>query len=189
MLNRFIQYLDALDIKLQKMFSHQATFIKCKIGCSKCCENGNYPMSELEYANLLDYYNLLSGKLKNVIDENIKNLLETNKGENYVCPFLIKGICSVYTARPLICRTFGLLSYNKEKEKNIPFCVDLGLNYAEVYDNKTSKSISKGADGTAPIAFNIDRQYLRSSEFEKEFNICFGEDKKMIDWLREDFSK
>ncbi len=186
MLDRYIKFLYFLDEELNKMFSSQKPFIKCKVGCALCCKDGDFPMSELEYLNLLDYYRLLSGDLKNTIDNNIKTLLKSNNEENYVCPFLVKDICSVYPVRPIICRTFGLISFTKQGRKKIPFCVDMGLNYSEVFDKKSSKIIAKAPDGTEPNAYNIDRIFLRSKEFEQSFNIYFGEDKRMIDWLKDE---
>jgi len=171
------------------MFTNQAPFIKCKVGCAKCCKDGDFPTSELEYVNLMDYYRLLSDDLKNIIKKNIQSLLKLNNEKNYVCPFLIKDLCSVYPARPIICRTFGLISYTSKGRKKIPFCVELGLNYSKVFDKKTSKIIKLAEDGTEPIAYNIDRTFLRSKEFEQSFNICFGEDKRMVDWLKEDFNE
>ena len=186
MLNRYIEYLCLLDEKLKKMFAKQAPFIQCKIGCALCCKEGDFPTSELEYANIIDYYSFLSEDLKNIINNNVKTLIDSDNGQNYTCPFLVKDICTVYTARPIICRTFGLIAYNKKGRKKIPFCVDLGLNYSEVFDKDSSKIIRIASDGTEPKAYNIDRAFLRSKEIEKEFNIYFGEDKRLIDWLKEE---
>ena len=69
----------------------------------------------------------------------------------------------------------------------MPFCVDLGLNYANVF--KDGVITENAEDGTEPVAYNIDRSFLRSSKFEKEFDIFFGEDKPLVEWLREDFER
>ena len=46
---RYEIFLYTLNKELQKMFDNQAEFIKCKEGCSYCCEQGEYPFSELEF--------------------------------------------------------------------------------------------------------------------------------------------
>ena len=186
MFNRFQHYLEIIDIRLAEMFKAQAPFIKCKIGCAYCCREGDYPVSELEYVNMMLYYNQLQDNLKDAINENISSLLEKKREKYYECPFLIKGVCSIYLARPLICRTFGLISYTESGRKKIPFCVNLGLNYSEVFDEETSKIVNCAEDGTEPIAYNVDRLFLRSKEMEETFNIFFGEDKALIDWLKDE---
>ena len=187
MIERYKEYLDFLDSKLEKMFNSQAPFIKCQRGCAYCCKEGEYPISELEYIYLMLYYNTLDDTLKDKINENISDLLNQSRKKMYECPFLVDNICSVYPARAIICRTFGLISYDKSDKKRIPFCINIGLNYSDVFDKYTNKIIKKAEDGTEPVAFNIDRTFLRSNKFEKEFNIFFGEDKPLIDWLEEEF--
>ena len=187
MIEKYKEYLDFLDSKLNKMFNSQAPFIKCKKGCAYCCKEGEYPISELEYIYLMLYYNTLEDELKDRINEKISDLLKQSRKKMYECPFLIDNNCSVYPARAIICRTFGLISYDQKQKKRIPFCVDIGLNYSEVFDKKTNKIIKKAEDGSEPVAYNIDRNFLRSNKMEKEFNIFFGEDKPLIDWLEEEF--
>ena len=187
MINRYHKYLEIIDYKLKKMFEEQAPFIKCKIGCSYCCKEGEYPLSELEFVDLMLYYNELDGNIRGAINENISRLLESKRQKFYECPFLIKGVCSVYPARPIICRTFGLISIRENGLNKMPFCVDLGLNYANAADTETSTIVKCAPDGTMPVAYNIDRKFLRSHEMEETFNIFFGKDKAMVDWLKEEF--
>ena len=189
MINRYREYLSVLDKKLNNMFSKQSAFIKCKKGCVYCCKNGEYPMSELEYVYLMTEYNNLSSEIKQRVDENIKELISNECPREYTCPFLLGDICSVYNARAIICRTFGLISFYKDERKKIPFCVDMGLNYSEVYNKETGKLEKVAPDGTEPMAHNVDRRTLRSKVVEKEFDIFFGEDKSLYNFLKEDFSE
>lgn len=189
MINRYRKYLSILDAKLEGMFERQKPFIKCKKGCVYCCSEGDYPMSELEFIDIMLAYQELNPELKLEVENNIKNLISKEKSTLYKCPFLINKACAVYSARALICRTFGLISYYKNERKKIPFCVDLGLNYAEVFNKNTGKIEAIAQDGTEPLAFNVSRNVLRSKETEKDFGIFFGEDKTLYDWLKEDFKK
>lgn len=185
MITRYKEYLNFLDEKLSKMFEEQSPFIKCKPGCAYCCKEGEYPISELEYVNLMFAYENLDTEIKEKVNENISQLLVSDRKKMYLCPFLVDNKCSVYKSRAIICRTFGLLSFDEKGKKRMPFCVDLGLNYANVY--KDGVIAGKSEDGTEPVAHNIDRRFLRSSKFEKEFDIFFGEDKPLVEWLSEDF--
>lgn len=186
MITRYQKYLDFLDEKLSKMFSAQLPFVKCKEGCAYCCKEGEYPLSELEYIYLMFAYEALAPDVKEKVNENILELISAKKTKMYQCPFLIDNRCAVYLNRAIICRTFGLLSFDDKGKKRIPFCVDLGLNYADVF--KDGVITANAEDGTEPVAYNIDRRFLRSSTFEKEYGIFFGDDKPLVEWLKEDFS-
>ena len=187
MINRYKKYLEIVDAGFKNILKEQAPFIKCKKGCSYCCKEGEYPLSELEYVYLMFYYTTLSDDIRAIINQNIDNLLKQNRQKFYSCPFLINDECSVYAARPLICRTFGLISIGKQKSK-IPFCVDLGLNYTSVYDKERNAFIWDENDAVVPKAYNIDRTVLRNNEKAELFDINFGEDKALVEWLREDYA-
>ncbi len=187
MIVRYREYLAALDKKLDEMFKKQAPFIKCKKGCAFCCKDGEFPISELEYIGIMFRYEELEDSIKEKVDANINRLLKSKRTKMYECPFLVDNICSVYKARGIICRTFGLISYYGNEHSKMPFCVEMDLNYAEVYDKESEKIVKNASDGTIPTAFNIDRRTLRNKSVEKEFHILFGEDKPLIEWLKEDF--
>ena len=51
-LKKYEAYLKYLNEKLGKFFQEQAPYIFCKEGCSHCCESGEYPLSEVEFAYL-----------------------------------------------------------------------------------------------------------------------------------------
>lgn len=186
MINRYRKYLEILDVKLRHMFEKQAPFIKCKKGCTYCCKEGEYPLSELEYINLMFCYNTLPSETRGIINQNIAKLIEDDRQKFYECPFLVKEECSVYPARPIICRTFGLISFRNDGRPKMPFCVDLGLNYADVRDKDSHMLVKCADDGTEPVAYNIDLKTLKNAEMQELFDIYFGEDRALISWLKED---
>ena len=139
MITRYRAYLEFLDKELAKMFEAQKPFIKCKEGCAYCCKEGEYPISELEYINLMLCFNDLPDEIKDKVNENIADLLEKERSKMYPCPFLVNDKCTVYKARAIIWRTFGLISYNDKGKKRMPFCVNLNMNYANVFDKNLRK--------------------------------------------------
>lgn len=186
MITRYREYLEFLDEKLGKMFEAQKPFIKCKEGCAYCCKEGEYPLTELEYVCMMLAYNELEDEIKDRVTENIINLLKKSREKLYECPFLLDNRCSIYKARGIICRTFGLISYDDKDKKRIPFCVNLDLNYSNVYDKEKHMIVSKAEDGTEPAAYNITRKVLITPKVEKQFDIFFGEDKSLVEWLSEE---
>ena len=108
------------------------------------------------------------------------------------CPFLINHRCSVYPYRMIICRTFGLSYYDKDEyEKRnvlkVPFCIEQGLNYSEVYDqgNKTfsTELFKKTGYKKEPLTYNLGVEFLVKKFGQEIMDLDFGEFKRLIDWL------
>lgn len=191
---RYEIFLYTLNKELQKMFDNQAEFIKCKEGCSYCCEQGEYPFSELEFNYLIEGYKQLDSNTKKIIKENIKQINKeksknTDKIFMHKCPFLIDKRCSVYQNRGIICRTFGLLCEHNDGRLTIPFCHEYGLNYAQLYDKELGQLIDE-RDGiklskTEPAAFRIERDNITNLSIAKNLNIVWGDSKTMIDFINQ----
>lgn len=188
----YILYMAYLNKKLGKFFDDQKPYISCKRGCSKCCENGEYPFSELEHEFLMIGFSKLKPdiqkKIVNKISE-IKRAKENSDGVfTYECPFLINHECSVYDFRGIICRSFGLMSINPNGKTKIPFCAFENLNYSNVVDEETKiislKKYQKlGKDVPEPLAYNVSYGFLTSENIEKSFHLNFGEKKSLIEWF------
>ena len=191
---RYEIFLYTLNKELQKMFDNQAEFIKCKEGCSYCCEKGEYPFSELEFNYLIEGYKQLDSNTKKIIKENIKQINKeksknTDKIFMHKCPFLIDKRCSVYNNSGIICRTFGLLCEHNDGRLTIPFCHEYGLNYAQLYDKELGQLIDE-RDGiklskTEPAAFRIERDNIMNLSIAKNLNIVWGDSKTMIDFINQ----
>lgn len=191
---RYEIFLYTLNKELQKMFDNQSEFIKCKEGCSYCCEKGEYPFSELEFNYLIDGYKQLDENTKKIIKENIKTINEEKKQNTekifmHKCPFLINKRCSVYNNRGIICRTFGLLCEHNDGRLTIPFCHEYGLNYAQLYDKELGQLIDE-RDGiklskTEPAAYRIERDNIMNLSIAKNLNIVWGDSKTMLDFINQ----
>lgn len=113
MLNNYINYLEVLRHKLNGFFKQQKPYIFCKKGCAKCCQNGEYPFSQIEFELLRVGFMNLPPEIQQKIVENI-SVIKAHKANNnakvftYECPFLINNECSLYPYRGIISRTFGL---------------------------------------------------------------------------------
>jgi Fe-S-cluster containining protein len=89
--------------------------ISCRKGCDGCCRH--ITLFPVEAA-------ALAAALRECSPEKsarIRNLARTASADR--CPLLEEGICLLYQARPIICRTHGLpLIADREGEKTIDFC-------------------------------------------------------------------
>jgi len=198
MINAYKKYLEIIHERmLKKYFNQQKDYIFCKEGCSHCCEKGQYPFSALELKYLMLGYNKLSQEEKDIIQQKIEQIITNAKSAKnkvflHECPFLINKKCSVYDYRGIICRTHGLLFFinneNGESINKIPYCVNYGLNYSNVYDKET-KTISTELWGKSgieeePVAYNLSLKFLLNNVLTKELGLDFGEEKALVDWFK-----
>ncbi len=195
-MKNYLKFLNYLMGNIDKYFAEQSPYIKCKMGCAKCCSNGDYPFSEMEVKLLKIGFSQLDNDTKNIILKNIRETIDAKKqhtGETrftYACPFLINNVCSVYEFRGLICRTFGLI-YSKEGEKmKIPFCAYEGLNYSNVLDKEKDMLMEEKMKALGievePKAYNIHYDFLSSERVSKAFGFDYGKRGPLIDLLASD---
>lgn len=195
-LDNYILYLAFVTTKLEKFFENQSPYIRCKKGCSKCCEDGCYPFSKAEFDFLIIGFLKLPAEIQKKVKANICKLKAEqtehknkfpNKDFMHKCPFLIDNECCVYDYRGIICRSFGLISINDKGASKIPFCAFEGLNYANVLEPETKiislEKYKKLNIDKEPLAFNVSYDFLTSKDMEQQFNITFGEKRALIDWF------
>lgn len=84
-----------------KVYSKYSSSMKCSEGCSKCCYT-DISVFEVELERIKDWFNALEINLQNELLELWKRPLEAG-----ACAFLYNDRCSIYEARPVICRTQG----------------------------------------------------------------------------------
>lgn len=156
-------FIDKLDKRLNEYFELHKEHISCSIGCSFCCEAGDYPLSQAELEYLMQGFMSLDEEAKIDVQNNIKHI---EKGG--ACPFLINKTCSIYPYRPIICRVHGLAYICHDKVVKVPFCVNDGKNYFNVYKD--------GEIEINPIKENLDTIYL-SEKYD------LGEVRNLFDWI------
>lgn len=200
MLEKYEEHLNKITDEISSYFNEQKDYIKCKQGCSICCSNSYYPITELEYSYIkkelenfsIDEIESLQKKALEIYKQR-KEFLKTHseaKDFEYVCPFLRDNLCCVYTHRPLICRSHGLIvkeyydSLYRDKTKSyMPYCVNLGLNYAQVYDTTkrafSYEKIESLGLKTKPEAYDISCSALMKT-FE---DLTFGDVRMIYEWI------
>lgn len=123
-------YLKQLHEKVaehnQKVEAHYPQGMHCKNGCSKCCYV-DLSVFNIEAEFIRDWFSSLSLEVKSIIKEKWNKPLAVQ--ENFFgqmvesCPFLVNESCSIYEARPLICRTQGLpLKFTLEEQEDVDAC-------------------------------------------------------------------
>ena len=192
-IRKYELYLQFLEKKLKSFFEEQAPYIYCKEGCSYCCEKGEYPFSEIEFAYLMMGVRTLDAEIVRVIENNIIELKKQKESANpdkpfmHQCPFLVNKRCSLYNFRGIICRSHGLAFFSRKGKLMVPACVDLGLNYSIVYDfdNGTisNEKYQKSGIKQEPLAHNVGVHYLTNNDFLKSIGLDFGEIKPMLYWF------
>lgn len=191
-IQKYIVYLKYLDKKLGEIFEEQSPYIFCKEGCSSCCEKGEYPFSEIEFAFLMLGVRELPPDTLAQIEKNMQKIKFDRKNNKekkflYACPFLIDKKCSLYNYRGIICRSHGVAFFSQSQKLLVPACVDEGLNYSNVYDFEkhmisTEKYQASGIK-QEPLAHNVGVHYLTNNEITKAIGIEFGVQKPMCDWF------
>lgn len=182
MLERYQNFLKEFDKKAEEYFSSQKQYIKCKKGCTDCCETGEYPFSRLEAEYLMRGFLTLPKDVKQIIRENISNLKQekiknTAVRFEYQCPFLINKSCVLYEYRGITCRVFGL-AYLDNGQIKLPNCTNLGLNYSEIYNPQTKEIMIDN-----PINENLHIDAILRSPLAQKYNLECGEIRPLINWF------
>lgn len=168
--------LKSVNAELDKNFENQKDYIKCEIGCSHCCQKGYYPVSRPEAKLIREGFEKLPEKLREEITQKAQNLAKQReefvKSGNefikfkYSCPFLTEDKCAIYEYRPFVCRMQGLIqkSLFDENSFNMPACVYIGLNYANIWDEEkehfSEEKINALKLKEQPVALGFSYEYL-----------------------------
>jgi len=116
-----------IDQFFEKTFAKYPEKIKCRINCTQCC-HVDLSISQVEVVRIQDWFGSLNEEQKNKfkLQWQIKQPLGKSytSNETKPCAFLYDGGCTIYEARPTICRSHGLALMRSENEttKSIDAC-------------------------------------------------------------------
>lgn len=102
----------------QFLQKHQGN-MQCKSGCAQCC-HVELSIFESEAALVIQWVQQLGEESKKQLLEALHSPEQTTEFQKKkACVFLRNNQCTIYEARPIICRTQGaVLQFKKEVEKN-----------------------------------------------------------------------
>ncbi len=94
-----------LATNVDQFFEKNSLGLNCSQGCSKCCEVDRSVFG-IEAQVIANHIEGLTDQEYEELCQKIENSESAAKGH---CAFLDEGKCLVYQARPLICRSHGLV--------------------------------------------------------------------------------
>lgn len=117
------QNIDQFFDKIQKKFPQE---INCRLGCDVCCHT-DISVSQIESQLIEEWFHALEDEKKESLKELWSRPQPKGKGyhneEARPCAFLYEGKCSIYEARPVICRSHGIaVVRTTEETKEIDVC-------------------------------------------------------------------
>ena len=118
------QLLAALDAEIVRIGEMHAATLSCGPRCSSCCQA--FSVLPIEAACLQKAIAGLPSASQLRLEHNLAQ-------DPARCPLLIDALCSIYAARPVICRTQGLpLAYVDEEREAIEVSA-CPLNFPDEY--------------------------------------------------------
>ena len=152
----------------------------------KWIQENNYPIQDVLLKNqeIQTKHEELFGEKLKVIDkslpENQEKGIENPFGFKYSCPFLVEKRCSIYEARPLACRGFGLSTDDNLSIKTCNFYSEQYIhncsrdNERYVYDLRPVQVMAKASDRYLTELANLDKKELKGTivAFLSEFLAC-----------------
>jgi Fe-S-cluster containining protein len=143
-------YVAEVDAEFRRVFQKFADRMQCRRGCSMCCSQ-MFSISLIEAAYISRAVKAMPAnerdRLRSLANEYVHkakqmNSLEENDREEAItprpgarlpCPALKGDACSIYNARPIICRKWGIPIFNPNKPLELQAC-ELNFRSGEEID-------------------------------------------------------
>ena len=111
---RLVKDVDVFCQQLKERFSQQIT---CHLGCTGCCQQ-HLSLFPIEAALVKKTVQEVSKEIKQRVVQNARQFFQENNTTE-TCPLLLDGQCSIYSYRPIICRTHGYPISFQEKPQEV----------------------------------------------------------------------
>ncbi|MBJ6727830.1 YkgJ family cysteine cluster protein [Geomesophilobacter sediminis] len=117
-LQNYLTLLERVDALCARTATQFADHITCRPGCDSCCRH--LSISAVEAAALVHALRELPEEQAALVREQAQAADASSP-----CPLLHDGLCLIYHARPIICRTHGLpLLIRQDGAARVDFCPD-----------------------------------------------------------------
>lgn len=140
---------EKIDQHVKYLWSEHDNHMACKKGCDLCC---------LDF----DVFPIELAAIKQQIEEEYPAVLnqKVEEGAGGKCAYLKDHACTIYNARPIICRTHGfpLLNMNETGDQwELSFCE---LNFTDVDDDYFEEDALFEQDTYNSKLFMLNKAYL-----------------------------
>ncbi len=160
-LNNYQALRDEIDSNTLKLWDEHSSNMACKKGCDKCCLNFDVFPIEFDF---------IKQQLEKLYPEVLKQDKPEEIGEK--CFFLKNHQCSIYEARPIICRTHGypLLYMNEAGDQwGLSHCE---LNFTKVDEDYFNEENCYMQDTFNSRLFMMNKEYIKTTHPDKgEFDL------------------
>jgi uncharacterized protein len=165
---QLLQKVDSTVAQLEKL--HE-THLTCTAGCDECC-NHELNVCPVEIAFIADTVKGMDADRQAEIERRLEDF---RSGENDKCPLLHDGLCLVYEARPLICRTHGLALDLAEQDAPPRIELTCSLNYTDIapVDLPPGEAIKQVVLST--ILYHVNLPFAESLELDPADRIPLSE--------------
>ncbi len=124
MLSTYHQFIKQADELAARLSAYYSRHLVCRAGCSGCCQH-HLSVFPVEAEAVRAAVAALPDEVRARIEAQAREVTEREAaGLPVACPLLVADVCSIYAARPLICRTQGLplLLEAEDGAPEVDFC-------------------------------------------------------------------
>jgi len=130
MFEEYANLVTDVDSLAARLTERYRSHLVCRAGCSGCCDH-DLSVFEVEADAVRTAVQALPAGLRQRLARQVREAQEHNaRGEPVACPLLVNNRCSIYEARPIICRSQGLPLLYRAEDGNpeVDYCL---LNFTQ----------------------------------------------------------
>lgn len=158
---KYHQLRGEIDNRVDELWEDHHKNMACKKGCDLCCLNFDvFPVE----------FDAIKKQVKEEYSDILLQEVPADTGEK--CIFIVDHQCSIYNARPIICRTHGfpLLNMNEAGDQwELSACE---LNFTDVDDDYFNEENTYPQDTINSQLFMLNKEHIKVAHPEKgEFEL------------------